>query len=474
MKLSLVFPAWCHALGEFRKIAKSASTFPPLNLALVGAIAEKAGWDVQLIDGEAENLSLADLVERIKAFGPDLIGLTATTPFFQAAAAIAEEFKKHWDTPVIAGGTHATILREQAFLPSFDYLVIGECENSFPEFLRQFAVGEREIDVPGIARRRGDQIIYKGDASRLENLDEAPYPARHLLPNERYFVGTLRGKMQYTSVQMSRGCPFHCVFCANELYGKKPRWRSLENVLGELDIVVNKMGIRHIYFIDDTLTLYRDFILSLCDEIKRRRLQFTFEGSTRANLWDYDLAKRLSECGLIRISFGLETAVPEIRQIIKKTVPLESYAKSNRINNQLGIETINSVMLGLPGETRESIEKTVDFLCHARDIHHATYGIAVPYPGTELFEMAKRGEHGLKLLTEDFSRYQRYGSATMEVNGLRPHDLLSLQKRGLQRIYSCWWRIMPMLRRHGVRALVRPALSAVLARIGLKRSTKSD
>ncbi len=461
MRLSLVFPAWCQALGEFQKVAKSASTFPPLNLALVAAMAEQAGWEVQLLDGEAEDLDLPDLVRRIAAFGPDLIGLTATTPFFHAVASAAEEFKKHWDVPIIVGGTHATILREQAFLPSFEFLVLGECERSFPEFLRRFAAGERHIDVPGIARRQHGEVIYRGDAPRLEDLDQAPYPARHLLPNEKYVVGTLRGKRQYTSLQMSRGCPYRCVFCANELYGKKPRWRSLENVLGELHLVVNEMGIRHVYFVDDTLTLYRDFVLALCDGIKRRGLDFTFEGSTRANLWDRGLAARLAECGLIRISFGLETADPAIRKIIRKEVPLESYAESNRINNQLGIETINSVMLGLPGETRESVEKTVDFLCRSRDIHHATYGIAVPYPGTPLFEMAEKGEHGLKLLTRDFSRYQRYGSATMEVNGLSPGELLSLQKQGLRRIYSCWWRIIPMLKRHGLRAILAPAASAL-------------
>jgi radical SAM superfamily enzyme YgiQ (UPF0313 family) len=472
MRLSLVFPAWCQAFGEFQKVAKSASTFPPLNLALVGALAERWGWEVQLLDGEAESLDLPELVRRIAAFSPDLIGLTATTPFFHAATAAAEEFKRQWDIPVIVGGTHATILREKAFLPSFDYLVIGECERSFPEFLRRFALGERSIDVPGIAHRRGGEVIYRGDAPRLENLDEAPYPARHLLPNEKYVVGTLRGKKQYTSLQMSRGCPYRCVFCANELYGKKPRRRSLENVLGELELVVEEMGIRHVNFVDDTLTAQRDFVLALCDGIQRRGLDFTFEGGTRANLWDRELAARLVECGLIRISFGLETADPAIRKIIRKEVPLESYVESNRINNQLGIETINSVMLGLPGETRESAERTVEFLCHSRDIQHATYGIAVPYPGTELFEMAEKGEHGLKLLTHDFSRYQRYGSATMEVNGLAPAELLRLQQEGLRRIYSCWWRIVPMLKRHGLRAILKPAASALCGRLRLFWSSR--
>jgi radical SAM superfamily enzyme YgiQ (UPF0313 family) len=147
---------------------------------------------------------------------------------------------------------------------------------------------------------------------------------------------------------------------------------------------------------------------------------------------------------------------PEVRRLIKKEVPLESYLEANRLNKKLGIETINSVILGLPGDTRESIARTVDFLCHARDIDHATYSIATPYPGTELYRMAKEGRHGLKLVDEDFSHYQRYGVSVMEVNGIKPAEMVELQKKGLRRIYSCWWRVYPMIRRHGLLALLDP------------------
>ena len=142
-------------------------------------------------------------------------------------------------------------------------------------------------------------------------------------------------------------------------------------------------------------------------------------------------------------------------------MPVDAYIKANRLNKSLGIETINSVMLGLPGETRESIQKTVDFLCKTKDIQHATYSVAIPYPGTEMYKMAKEGTHGLKLVDEDYANYQRYGSAVMEVNGMKPKELIKLQKTGLRKIYSRWWRIIPMLKRHGLKALVGPALETV-------------
>ena len=150
--------------------------------------------------------------------------------------------------------------------------------------------------------------------------------------------------------------------------------------------------------------------------------------------------------------------MPEILKLIQKDVALEAYVAANRINNRLGIETINSVMLGLPGETRATIRQTVDFLCRARDIHHTTYGIAIPYPGTELYRMAEAGQHGLRLVERDFSKYQRYASSVMEVNGMSPDELVRLQREGLRRIYSCWWRIIPLIRRMGFLALIPPFL----------------
>jgi len=313
--------------------------------------------------------------------------------------------------------------------------------------------------------RNNGKILFSGESAALANLDDSPAPARHLLRNDLYSIGSLKGRKRYTFMQMSRGCPFRCVYCANDLYGRRIRRHSMERVVEELEEIVHKRQIRHIYFIDDMLTLDRKFILELCDEIEKRELRFTFEGSTRANLWAEEVAKRLKACGLIRISFGLETAVPEILKLIKKDVPLEAYVAANRINNKLGIETINSVMLGLPGDTRETIRETVDFLCKARDIHHTTYGIAMPYPGTELRRMAERGEHGLNLVEKDFSKLQRYGSAVTEVNGLTPEHLVELQKEGLRRIYSCWWRILPMIRRHGLTSLLPPIWDAIKDRL---------
>ncbi len=334
---------------------------------------------------------------------------------------------------------------------------MGECEVHFPDFLKAFAKGERQPDMPGLMNRNGPFTI----SPFLENLDDAPLPARHLLPNHLYYLGTLKGRKLYTSVQMTRGCPFNCVFCACDLHGKRYRKRSLDNIMVEIEQAVGDYGAEHIYFVDDTLTIDRKFIMSLCDEIEKRGLKFTFEGSTRANLWDEEMVRRLKEVGLVRISFGLESADPHVRKIIKKHVPLDSYAEANRISNKLGIETINSAIIGLPDDTRESIERTVRFIRDSRELLHTTLNIAVPYPGTEMYQWAKEGKYGLKLLTEDFSHYQRYGSAVMEVNDITADELIALQRKALIRIYSRWWRWLPIIKRFGLKTLLLTAMEMI-------------
>lgn len=461
MKLSLIFPAYNTAFGIYKKVAKGVTPYPPLNLILIAAYAEKLGWEVQFIDGHAEQLEATEILGRISRFQPDLIGLTATTPFFPAVYRLSEMFKEKLNTPIMVGGPHISIMRENAMMDCFDYIFIGECELSISPFLKNFAKGSRLVTTRGVMMRHEGKLIYHGDAPRLDDLDSAPLAARHLLKNELYVMGTLQGKKITASMQMSRGCPYECVFCASDLYGRKVRRRNLENIMSELDTIVNGSNIKHIVFLDDTLTLNRKFIMAFCDEIEKRNLKFTFEGGTRANLWDEPMVRRLQECGLIRISFGLESADPQVREIIKKKVPLESYDEANKLNNRLGIETINSAMMGLPGDTRESVKKTIKFVANSKNIHHITYNIAIPYPGTEMRRMALEGEHGLKLMETDFGKYHRYGSAIMEVNDLKREDLVELQKEALWEIYFKWWRIIPMLKRHGITALITPGLSTL-------------
>lgn len=450
MRILLLFPHWTGEYGIFSHFARKASTWPPLNLAYLAAIAEKNGHQVKIIDAEAQNLSLEEMLTEVNIFNPDIIGITATTPFYHIASELAGRIKEaNNKIPIAIGGHHITVLKEKAFNDSFDYAFIGEAEESWPIFLERFKNREDISDIKGIIFREGKTVKFTGMPEKIDNIESLPFPARHLLKTDKYRIGTLQGRKNFTTIMTTRGCPYKCIFCSTEVFGSKIRRRSVQSVIDEISSVISDFNIRHFIFLDDTLTLDRNHMLEICDAINREKLSITFEGSTRADLVDEELISRMAKTGLIRLSFGLETVDPKIRKLIKKDVPLESYSIANRITNKYHVETLNSVMLGLPGETHETIKKTLSFLKNAREIHQANFSIATPYPGTELYEMAKKGEQGVKLLTEDFSRYRRYGSAVMRVNDLSPKDLVELQNDGFVSIYSATWRIIPMLKKNG-------------------------
>ncbi len=421
MKILLIFPKWTGEYGILGYFAKKASVWPPLNLAYLAAIAENRGHEVKIIDGEAENMPISEMIRHVAAFEPDIIGLTATTPFFHVVVELAKSLKQNFrEIPIVIGGAHISILREKAFGPFFDYAFIGEAEESWPLFLEQYEKRGDISEIKGILYRDKNETKFTGAAAPITDVDSIPFPARHLLKTDNYNIGTLQGGKNFTTIMTTRGCPFKCIFCSTKVFGKRIRKRSPRLVVDEMISVISKFNIKHFIILDDTLTLDKNHIVELCDIIESEKLDITLDGSTRANLVDEEIISRLAKVGLIRLSFGLESVDSNIRKIIRKEVPLESYGTANRLTNKYNIETLNSCMIGLPGETVDTIRKTLFFLRQSREIKQANLSIAIPYPGTELYEMAKKGEHGLKLATDDFSKFRRYGSAVMSVGDLSP------------------------------------------------------
>ena len=212
--------------------------------------------------------------------------------------------------------------------------------------------------------------------------------------------------------------------------------------------------IKHLYIVDDVLTFWPEHIIEICGRMDAEGLKFTFESSTRANLVNDKLIERLARSGLIRLSFGLETIDPVMRVTMQKRVPVEAYAVANRICTKHGVEAMNSLMIGLPGETKETIQHTLEWVASQRDIKQANLAIAIPYPGTEFHEMAVSGNYGVELLSQDFAEYLRYGNAVTNVGDLTAQDLIDKQNEGFVMIYSKWWRWLPVWHKHGALGFV--------------------
>lgn len=221
MKIVFTYSKWTGEYGLFGHFAKRNSTWPPLNLALLGAVVEQAGHEAVVLDGEALGLNKENLARAVVDESPDIVGFSAYSPFFHLSADVAAEIKKiNPDIPIMGGGPHFTIQKEKAMLPQFDYGFLGEAEDSLPEFLGAFSSSKPLAQVRGIIYRAGGEIkstgerwiktetMTKKELHGEHPLDRLPLPARHLLPMERYRLGTPLGRQHFTSLQTARGCPW--------------------------------------------------------------------------------------------------------------------------------------------------------------------------------------------------------------------------------------------------------------------------
>ena len=455
MKIIFVYPQWTGKLGLISGYfaRKSGGIVPPLNLGLLAAIARKGGHDCIIIDAEIDRINEDDLVTKVVEENPDLVALTGMSPFFHLSKSFATSLKKvNPNLKILLGGQHFTIQGEKAFHECFDYAYSGECENQFIPLLDNIENNKKFDNIKGLYYRKRNKVIFTGQNTYIRDLDSLPLPARDLLPMYKYKIGTLEGRKNFTSILTMRGCPWHCIFCASDkLNTTLVSKRSPESVVDEIKQVVNEYDIRHFLFMDDVLTLYfDDHMKKICEMIIEEGLNITFEGSTRANLIKDKMIELMSKAGLIRMSFGLETVDSEMRKTMKKQVPLKYYSEANRILNKYNVEAANSVMIGLPGETRETVQKTLDYLRNDSEVKMANFAIAIPYPGTEFYGIAQSGHQGMEIISDDFSEYKRYGSAVTNVGELSAQDLIDLQNEGFVSIYSKSSRWKSVIKKNGI------------------------
>ena len=454
MKITFIWLRWT---GDYGLISgyfarKSGGIVMPLNLTLLASIARKAGHEVSIIDAEIDRIDEDDLVKRIVKENPDLVALTGMSPFFHLSKSFAESLKKvNPKQKILIGGQHLTIQGKKSFHECFDYGYSGECENQLVPFLNALEKNTSFKNVRGIYYRDKGKVKFTGENKYVRDLDSLPFPARDLLPMHKYRIGTLHGRLNFTPILTMRGCPWHCIFCASDkLNTTLVSKRSPDDVIAEIKECIDKFGIRHFLFMDDVLTLYfNQHLKTICEKIIEEKLDITFEGSTRANLIKDDTVELMSRAGLIRMSFGLETVDSEMRKTMKKQVPLKHYSEAHRILNKYGVEALNSVMVGLPGETRETVQTTLDYLKDDKNVKQAQFAIAIPYPGTEFHTIATEGKHGVELLSDDFSKYRRYGSSVTNVGELSGQDLVELQNEGFVSIYSQSHRWKSVIKKNG-------------------------
>ena len=452
MKIMLIQTPWSESTsGEFKKVQKRFTFYPPIGLMYLAAFIEKRGHKADIVDLEVEPLGIEKLCGKIKAAGADLIGITSTSPIFHIAQTYAKQLKVMLDLPVVVGGAHISALKEKTFTEEFDFAVMNEGEHTLGELMDALGSDKDYSKIDGLIYRYKGQIKVNPPRVYIENLDSLPFPARNKLDPYKYkFEVPGKGFIPVTGAALTRGCPFQCVFCAEPVNaGKRLRSRSAKNAADELSEVKEVFGVAHFFMLDSTLTLNRKLIEDFCHELISRKVDITFEGQTRANLVDEPLLRLMKEAGLVRLSFGLESSDAGVLALMKKEVEPGSVRQAFSLCKKLKISTMCGTMMGNPGDTKKTILETARFVRSINEIRYAPLAIAIPYPGTELFEIARKGMHGLKLLETGYTKYTRYAGGVMEVDGMAPKELVRLQRKAIFITHSTPSKIAGLIQHFG-------------------------
>lgn len=452
MKALFIHPSWTGLYGKFREAARRAVLFPPLGVTYIAAGARALGVNVEILDGEVETLTEEKLKERLSSFNPDIVGITITTPMFMEAKRLVSLCRKYSPAKIILGGPHITILREKVFedCPDADILVCGEGEETMRELFSAGSLSDNAIKhIPGVLLKNHDAGDF-AERPFLDDLDSLPFPDRSRLKNEQYYWSIPhKGRLKFTTMLASRGCPFKCTFCSEPFLSKGiVRYRSPENVVSEIEEVTQKYGLNMLGFMDDTFTLKKDRIQAMCELIVKKNIKVYMDCCTHANCVDENVLTWMKKAGFLRVCFGIESGDELVLKATRKNVTLDRLKEAFRLARKAGLETCGFAIAGLPHDTKESVQKTIAFLRDMKDLDYGYVSIASPLPGTEMYDMAMEGKGGIKVFTSAYgTEYQRYDASMLEVNDLTSMDLSALQRRAFFSIYLTPRRIFYMLKR---------------------------
>ena len=380
----------------------SETPSPPLGLAYLAAALSEANIAVEVLDLVVFPYSRARLQKVLDRFQPQLVGLTAVTMTVDNAMGVIRDIKGlNPAILTVMGGPHVTFCtRDTLQLNSeLDFIALGEGERTIVDLCRAADQDRDWSSVKGIAYRQGSEICHTAPREPIADLDELPEPARSLLPLGRY-----RALGMPISLTTSRGCPFKCIFCVGrKMVGSQVRYRNPVKVVDEMQYLAT-LKFHQINIADDLFTANKKHCLAVCDEIVRRGLQLKWTSFARVDTVSEEILTHMKAAGCSAVSFGIESGNPQILKTIKKGITREQVVAAVDMCRRTGVAPFASFILGLPGETPQTIRETLDFGEQLKALG-LSYGfhLLAPFPGTEIREDSEH--YGIRILTHDWSQY---------------------------------------------------------------------
>lgn len=364
----------------------------PVELTTAAEHVRRAGFEATCRDSLSMGETKEHYYDFVAGYQPDVILLESSTPTIQLDLRIIRKLRALAPkAKVVVCGIHFEIEKPEflAANPDVDYTLFGEYEDAFLKLVQALDSGADLATVPALLYREGNEI-KKTEFAQLPELAEYPWPDRSELPNENYYDGVCGLQGPQLQLMGTRGCPFGCIFCAwpQIVYrGKKWRARTAEDIVAEIQHNLKSVPYKSFYLDDDTFNIQKSFVMSLAAAIKKAgldKMQWATMG--RGDLMDEEMLLALKDAGLFSIKYGVESADQGILDEINKGTNLEKNLKWIRRTEELGIRVHLTYTFGLPSDTPETIEKTIELAC-SLPVHTVQFSVATPYPGTKMYDM---------------------------------------------------------------------------------------
>lgn len=431
---------------------------PPLGLAYLAAVLEKHKFPVKILDALALGINKAkkkkggflkvglgkkEIKKAITDFKPQLVGVWCGSTTHADDSHEVASWAKEVDPKILVvfGGAHATLCPASVLEDAnVDLIVTGEGEITLLELVKRLEAGKSFSGLIGTCQRKRGKMVVNPRRKFIDNLDDLPLPARHLLPMEVYLRGQAKTRdfsmrTPRTAMLTSRGCVMNCYFCSvNVLYGRTWRPRSPESVVEEMEHLIEVYGVREFYMLDDNVAIDKKRVIKICELIGKKGLDIRWTCPSGTAIWmvNEEVLTKMKKSGVYRLTFGIESGCPKTLKTTRKPIMLDRVKKTIALCNQLGFWTASTFIIGFPKETREDIEETINWVINS-GLDFAAFYVATPYPGTDLRK--EFVEEGL-LKEKEKMRYVSVNVASYDTGHFTVKELSQLKNEALNRFFT--------------------------------------
>ncbi len=428
----VLYGCWCNG----KRIG--GGTVPPFGQLSMATTLKEAGIETTFLDASGEHLPLETVKERVVDY--DAVVCSTSTMTVNEDCLTLQELKQvNPKLKTIIFGSHATFMPEHTLAKGgIDFIIRNEPEFAVRDLIKSMIKddGSHWTNL-GIGYKKDDgEVVLNGDYPYIENIDALPIPDVTMLPQNVEWFNPIVKQMPYVTSFASRGCPAKCTFCtAPYFYGANIRYKSVDRMVKEVKYYLEN-GFKEVYFRDETFTANKRFVMDFCQRIIDEDIKFTWIANARVVTVDEEMLVIMKKAGCHLIKYGVESGVQELLDNVRKGIRLEDTRKAFKLMKSVGIDSHAHMMLGIPGETEETIEQTIEFV-NEIDPTTVTFGICTPYPGTPLYEEVAKVHPEIRDGSDsDLGALHKKGLFNSIYTDLESESLEGAMKRAYRKFYA--------------------------------------